>query len=329
MLSFSQKSQKIDIEKDSISKYNVANLKCYMIVLASEDLMDNLDLESHGVDITTVITRLEDAKRTTEKGIEYWMARDLRQILAYESWANFLKVIEKAKTAVTLSGSHIENHFADASKMVGIGSDAERSIDDIFLTRYACYLIAMNGSARKVEISTAQTYFAAQTRLQEIQQIKDQNELKNDNEKRLFLRRELAKHNKDLAGAAKGAGVIEPVDYAIFQNFGYKGLYGGLDQKGIHAKKGLKKSQKILDHMGSTELAANLFRATQAEEIIRNDRIKGKQNANETHFKVGQEVRETIKKIGGTMPEDLPTEPHIGKIEKKVELKGLKGREDE
>jgi DNA-damage-inducible protein D len=158
-------------------------------------------------------------------------------------------------------------------------------------------------------------YFAVQTRLQEIQQMDDYNLLKTEEDKRLFLRNELRKHNSLLAETAKGAGVIKSIDYAIFQNHGYMGLYGGLDAKAIHQKKNLKKNQQILDHMGSTELAANLFRATQTEEKIRREKIKGKSNANKTHFEVGHKVRNTIKELGGTMPEDLPTENSIKLIE--------------
>jgi len=154
--------------------------------------------------------------------------------------------------------------------------------------------------------------------LQEIRQMDDYNRLNTEDEKRLFLRDEMAKHNIQLAAAAKDAGVIEPVDYAIFQNHGYMGLYGGLDAKAIHAKKGLKKSQQILDHMGSTELAANLFRATQTEEKLRRENIQGKQKANRTHFEVGKKVRQTIEEIGGTMPENLPTEGSIKNLETKT-----------
>jgi DNA-damage-inducible protein D len=169
-----------------------------------------------------------------------------------------------------------------------------------------------------------QTYFAVQTRLQEIQGLEAYQKLSTEEEKRLFLRNELAKHNTQLAAAAKDAGVIEPIDYAIFQNHGYKGLYGGLDAKGIHHKKGLKKSQQILDHMGSTELAANLFRATQTEEKLKREQIKGKQKANQTHFEVGKKVRKTIQELGGTMPENLPAPESIKKLEQKAETPKLK-----
>ncbi|HLW41241.1 MAG TPA: hypothetical protein VKY82_02600, partial [Flavobacterium sp.] len=167
-------------------------------------------------------------------------------------------------------------------------------------------------------------YFAVQTRLQEIRQMEEYTRLTTENKKRLFLRNELAKHNIQLAAAAKGAGVIEPIDYAIFQNHGYMGLYGGLDAKAIHKKKGLKKSQQILDHMGSTELAANLFRATQTEEKLRRENIKGKQQANQTHYEVGKKVRKTIQELGGEMPENLPAPESIKKIEKAQQAKQLK-----
>ena len=190
--------------------------------------------------------------------------------------------------------------------MVDLGSGSTRSVEDIALSRYACYLIVQNGDPNKPVIALGQTYFAIQTRRQEISDQNAFNQL-NDDEKRLYLRRELVEHNKLLSNAAHDAGVIEPRDYAIFQNHGYKGLYGGLGNKEIHARKGLKKSQKILDHMGHEELAANLFRATQTEAKLRRDHVIGKGNANRTHFQVGQEVRETIRRLGGTMPEDLPT----------------------
>ncbi|MCC6371435.1 MAG: DNA damage-inducible protein D, partial [Bacteroidia bacterium] len=181
-------------------------------------------------------------------------------------------------------------------------------------------------SPDKEVVALGQTYFAVQTRLREIQQLDTYKNLSDENEKRLFLRKEMAVHNKKLATVAKDAGVIDPIDYAIFQNFGYKGLYGGLDAKGIHAKKGLKKSEHILDHMGSTELAANLFRATQAEEKLKRENIKGKQKANEAHLEVGKKVRQTIQELGGTMPENLPVADNIKTIGTKKENKKLKDK---
>jgi DNA-damage-inducible protein D len=248
-------------------------------------------------------------------------------VLEYSEYRHFKPVIEKAKEACKNSGQNVADHFEEFLEMVKIGSGAERGFDDgIKLSRYACYLIVQNASPEKEVVALGQTYFAVQTRLQEIQQMDEYNRLNTENEKRMFLRKEMAEHNKHLADAARGAGVIDPVDYAIFQNFGYKGLYGGLDAKGIHARKGLKKGQQILDHMGSTELAANLFRATQAEEKLRRENIKTKHQANQTHLEVGKKVRKTIQEIGGTMPENLPVADSIKKLDKKDDPKQLKNK---
>ena len=246
----------------------------------------------------------EDIKHTNEYGEEFWYARELQLTLEYSEWRNFNNAIEKAKTACEASGFDVHDHFVDVNKMVEIGSGAERKIDDIMLSRYACYLIVMNGDPKKEVIAIGQTYFAVKTRQQELaEKFEDLSEDK----KRLEIRGELAVHNKSLAETARMAGIEKPKDYAIFQNRGYQGLYGGLGVKEIHERKGLKKSQKILDHMGSTELAANLFRATQTNEKLKREHIVGKNEANQIHFEVGKKVRETIKDIGGTMPEDLPT----------------------
>lgn len=259
----------------------------------------------------------ESIKYIDENGIEYWTSRSLWKILEYNEYRNFLPVVEKAKIACKNSGQNIEDHFVEINEMVAIGSGAERPVDSVKLSRYACYLIVQNADPSKPIVAQGQTYFAIQTRIAEVQQMKEYQELSSEEEKRLFLRTELQKHNSQLASAAKDAGVIDSRDYAIFQNYGYQGLYGGMTAKDIHVKKGLKKSQKILDHMGSTELAANLFRATQTEEKLRRENIKGKQEANMTHYEVGAKVRQTIKELGGTMPEDLPTAESIKAIEKK------------
>lgn len=266
-------------------------------------------------------TVFEQIKETDENGNEFWTARKLSKILEYAEFRNFIPVIDRAKEACRNSGQPVENHFVDYHEMVGIGSGAARKMDTIKLSRYACYLIVQNADPTKEVVALGQTYFAVQTRLQEIQQLQAYQQLKTEEEKRIFLRKEMSEHNKQLAEAAKGAGVIEPIDYAIFQNHGYMGLYGGLDAKGIHKHKGLKKSENILDHMGSTELAANLFRATQTEEKLKRENIKGKQQANETHFEVGKKVRKTIEELGGDMPEDLPVADSIKKIEPTKETK--------
>jgi DNA-damage-inducible protein D len=269
-------------------------------------------------------TVFEQIKQLDDDGNEWWSARQLGKILEYTEYRHFKPVIEKAKDACVNSGQNMEDHFEDFLEMVDIGSGAKRPMEDgLKLSRYACYLIVQNADPSKEVVAHGQTYFAVQTRLQEIRQMDEYNRLNSEDEKRFFLREEMKKHNVQLADAAKGAGVIDPLDYAIFQNHGYTGLYGGLDAKGIHKNKGLKKSQNILDHMGSTELAANLFRATQTEEKLRRDHIKGKQQANKTHYEIGKKVRKTIEDIGGTMPENLPVADSIKKLDKTKEPQKL------
>ena len=246
----------------------------------------------------------ETIKHINGYGQEYWYARELQTVLQYKRWDKFSNILEKAMTACKGSGNAIPDHFSHLGRMVDVGSGAQREIDDYELSRYACYLIAMNGDSRKEAIALAQTYFAVKTRQQEL--IENYDALTED-EKRLAIRQQMREHNKSLYAAAKDAGVEAPLEYAVFTDYGYMGLYGGLKQKDIHSRKGLKKSQKILDHMGSTELAANLFRATQTEEKLRRDNIQGKEKANETHYTVGKKVRQTIAELGGTMPENLPT----------------------
>jgi DNA-damage-inducible protein D len=267
----------------------------------------------------------ENIKHTNNIGQEFWSARELFTSLEYLKWDKFLNVIDKAKEACKNSGFDILDHFPQVEKMVEIGSGAMKNVGDLHLTRYACYLIVQNADPRKEVVALGQTYFAIQTRKQEL--IEDEfNKIGSEEDKRMFLRREMAEHNKLLADAAKEAGVIEPFEYAIFQNHGYMGLYAGLGAKEIHSKKGLMKSQNILDHMGSTELAANLFRATQTEEKLKRDNIKGKANANKTHYEVGKKVRKTIEELGGTMPEDLPVADSIKKIGSSKENKSITKR---
>ena len=246
----------------------------------------------------------ENIRHTNEYGQEFWYARELQQALEYSKWRRFEETIERAKTACLQSENRIEDHFANVGKMVSIGSGAQREIDDIMLSRYACYLIVMNGDPRKQIIAVGQTYFAVKTRQQELVDNYDQ---LTEDQKRLAIRDEIKRHNKSLAEAAQMAGVETSLDYATFQNYGYMGLYGGLKAQDIKRRKGLKKSQDILDHMGSTELAANLFRATQTDEKLRRENVQGKDAANRTHYEVGAKVRQTIAELGGTMPEDLPT----------------------
>lgn len=266
----------------------------------------------------------DQIKQIDANGNEYWTARTLAKVLDYTDFRNFLSVIEKAKEACINSKQQIEDHFVEFNEMVPIGSGAERGFFSFMLSRYACYLIVQNADPSKEVIANGQTYFAVQTRIQEIKEMEGYNSLSSEDEKRLFLRNEMAMHNTKLAAAAKNAGVIQPIDYAIFQNHGYIGLYGGLDAKAIHKHKGLKKNQQILDHMGSTELAANLFRATQTEEKLIRENIKGKQKANQTHLEVGKKVRKTIEELGGTMPENLPVVESIKEIEKSKTQKEIK-----
>lgn len=253
----------------------------------------------------------ESAKQFDENGNEFWSARDLMVILEYLSFRNFKPVIEKAIAACDNSNYSSEDHFAEVRKMVPTGSGASRAINDYHLSRYACYLIIQNADPSKEMVALGQSYFAIQTRKQELF------EQANDDEKRLMLRDEMRRHNTALVAAAQESGVETSMDFAIFQNHGYKGLYG-LYAKEIKVKKGLKQRDQILDHMGTTELAANLFRATQTEEKLRRDKIRGKDEANRTHYQVGQKVRKAIADIGGTMPEELPAEENINTVAKRL-----------
>ena len=260
----------------------------------------------------------ESIRHVNKYGQEFWYARDLQIALEYTEWRNFCKVIEKAKEACRGSNNAVSDHFVDVNKIVNAGATS-KDIGDIQLSRYACYLIVQNGDPRKKVIALGQTYFAVKTRQQEL--IENYENLSED-QKRIAIRQEMKEHNKMLVAAAKDAGVETTLDYAIFQNYGYMGLYGGLKARDIKERKGLKKSQDILDYMGYEELAANLFRATQTEAKLRRENIQGKQEANKTHFEVGKKVRDTIKDLGGTMPEDLPTpEKSIQQLEREQKKK--------
>lgn len=251
----------------------------------------------------------EDIKRKSENIAEFWSSRQLSKVLEYSEYRHFLPVIERAKVACKNSGQKIENHFEDYLYMVKLGSNTSRQISDVKLSRYACYLIMQNADPSKEIVAIGQTYFAIQTRKQELQ-----NELVED-QKRMALRDEITAHNKHLAETASKAGVK---NYGVFTNYGYRGLYAGLNTQDIHKRKRLKKSQKILDHMASEELAANLFRATQTDAKIRREQIQGEAKANQTHFEVGRKVRQTIKDLGGTMPETLPIAEKISKARSRL-----------
>lgn len=265
----------------------------------------------------------ESIKHINEYGQEFWFARDLQSVLEYTEWRNFSGVIDKAKEACANSGFDIDDEFVDVNKIVEAGA-THKDIGDIILSRYACYLIVQNGDSRKEVIALGQTYFAVKTRQQEL--IDDYDRL-TEEQKRIAIRAEMKKHNKSLAEAAQMSGVTTSLDFAIFQNSGYQGLYGGLGKRDIARRKGLKPTEDILDHMGSTELAANLFRATQTDEKLRRERIHGKQAANQTHYQVGRKVRETIRELGGTMPENLPTpDKSVKQLER--EQKKIKPKEE-
>lgn len=265
----------------------------------------------------------EKIKKIREDGTEYWNARELSEVLQYKKWENFAKVIDRAKLACNNSGFEIRDHFPEVRKMVKIGSNTVRELLDYELSRYACYLIVQNGDPRKEVIALGQTYFAIQTRRQEVADYF--NQLDEDN-KRLVIRGDIKQWNQMLLEAAHNAGVITNQEYAEFQNAGYMGLYGGLTVDDIHERKKLKDNEKILDFMGSTELIANLFRISQTEEKLKKDKIHNCSKATSTHYEVGAKVRKAIEDIGGTMPEDLPTpEKSIKQIEKE-QLKKLKDK---
>ena len=256
----------------------------------------------------------ESIKKVRDAGTEFWYARELSEVLQYTEWRNFSKVLERAKIACDNSNERIEDHFVEVNKMVQIGSNTRRQVLDYELSRYACYLIVQNGDPRKEVIALGQTYFAIQTRRQEVADYFNQLDEEN---KRLVVRGDIKQWNQMLLEAAHNSEVITNEEYAKFQNAGYMGLYGGLTVDDIHKKKGLKEGEKILDFMGSTELIANLFRISQTEEKLKKDQIKTAPCATATHYEVGTKVRKAIEDIGGTMPEDLPTpEKSIKQIEK-------------
>lgn len=262
----------------------------------------------------------DDLRHVDEDGAEYWLARELQGALRYKEWRNFSKVIDTAKIACKISQQNVADHFVEVRKMVemptkpkknagelgfgDVNKTKMKAIPDYKLTRYACYLIVMNGDPRKDVIAWGQTYFAVQTRQQELAELYER---LTEDERRLFIRGDIRQKNMLLAEAAHRAGIITRQEYAAFQDAGYRGLYGGMTARDIAQNKGLAEGEEILDHMGSEELAANLFRITQTEAKMKREGISSPVAANATHFEVGRTVRKTIEELGGTMPEDLPT----------------------
>jgi DNA-damage-inducible protein D len=250
--------------------------------------------------LDAVMAALDRKKREAPNGEDYWMGRDLQQVLGYAEWRSFQTVIEKAKLACNGSGVSSRYHFVDTNKVIEAGKGAKLERADCYLTRYACYLIAMNGESSKPEVATAQTYFAMQTRRQEL----------SDQDKRIALRDRVRKGNRLLAGTARGAGVKR---FAVFNDAGYRGLYG-MGLADIKLRKRIPTKEDLLDRAGRAELAANEFRVTQAQQKLEREGIQGEGPAIHAHHTVGGEVREAIRRIGGTMPEDLPTEEPIKKL---------------
>lgn len=261
----------------------------------------------------------ESIKHIDENGVEFWYARELMTTLEYSKWENFIKVINKAKQSCENSNISVFEHFPDVRKVFKVGNNADMEISDIKLSRYACYLVAQNGDSRKKTIALAQTYFAIQTRKQELSR-EEYNKLTED-EKRLYTRENVRNKNKYLFNTAKMSGVK---NYGKFNNYGYKGLYNGETSKDIAHRKGISEKEDILDYMSSTELAANLFRITQTDDVLKNKNVNNENDACITHHKVGQAVRQTIKRIGGTMPENLSTPNKSAKQIEKEKNRKLK-----
>jgi hypothetical protein len=271
--------------------------------------------------IDALIRAFEAHAHRGPSGDEFWYARDLQILLEYRKWESFEDVIKRAMLSCEKSGHRSDDHFRHIRKMITIMSGAERELPDVMMDRYACYLTAQNGDPKKRAVAFAQTYFAIQTRRQELSDQSDTAIPMSEDEKRVFLRNQIKEHNRHLSSAAKGAGVITPLDFSIFHSRGYQGLYGKTVPE-VKYHKGISGPGDILDRMGSTELAANFFRVTQTEEKLRKDQIRGKENANETHFAVGRQVREAMLTISGIAPEDLPVADSIKLAEKRLKLLG-------
>jgi DNA-damage-inducible protein D len=259
----------------------------------------------------------EQIRLENDNGAEYWSARDLAKVLGYSKWEKFRNAIERAEVACENSGQSVDDHFLHTTRVSTFGKGGQREIEDVHMSRYGCYLLVQNADPSKPAVAVGQTYFAVQTRRQEQA---DQLAGLTEEQRRLYLRGEISVYNRRLAEAANMAGVLEPLDFAIFNDHGYMGLYGGLKSRDIQKRKGLKPSQHILDHMSGTELAANLFRVTQTEDKLRREGVQGKAQANQTHYDVGRKVRQTIQELGGTPPEELPTpEESIQKLRRREE----------
>lgn len=268
----------------------------------------------------------DDIKHFDENGNEFWFARELQTVLGYAKWENFHKVIKTAMIACKISQQSVEEQFPEVRKLFVVNNGAKRYQIDYKLTRYACYLIVMNGDPRKEPIALGQTYFAVKTRQQELAELYDR---LTEDEKRLFIRGDIRQKNMLLAEAAHKAGIITQKEYAIFQDSGYKGLYNGMTARDIAEHKGLHNGEEILDYMGGEELAANLFRITQTEAKMRRENPDSPEKANAAHYEIGKIVRKAIAEAGGTMPEDLPTpEKSIGELESQ-QRKQLKPKKEE
>jgi DNA-damage-inducible protein D len=276
----------------------------------------------------------EEMKRVNDHGAEYWSARDLQPLLGYSQWRRFEEAVQRAITSCRQSGNEPDYHFAGAGKPITGGKGAVQVVDDYHLSRFACYLIAQNGDPRKPEIANAQKYFAIQARRQEVSDA-----LAADKE-RLEIRKQASEEFKALSGAAREAGVQDRM-FGVFHDAGYKGLYDGLGNDAIKQRKGIAKKENLMDRMDTTELAANQFRMTQTRDKLARERVNSQQQAIRTHEEVGREVREAIKRIGGTMPENIPPAEHISEVEKRIkstpplleldenDAKGLTGKVDE
>ena len=265
--------------------------------------------------LKTTNSIFENIKHIDEKDHEYWSARELMPLFKYSKWENFHKVIKQAMVSCNNSKNNINEHFPEIKKVLTVGNGAKQKVKDYKLSRYACYLIAQNADSRKEVVALAQTYFAIQTRKQEL--LEQNYDIFTENKKRIFNRNLTKNGNYELNQTASKAGVK---NFAKFHNEGYKGLYNGETADVIFKRKNLRYREDILDDMCSEELADNLFRIVQTESKIRNENIIGEENCNKTHYNTGVAVRNFIKRQGSTLPENLPTpNKSLKEIENKKE----------